>query len=77
MTVKTIYICDKCGNEQDSPHDFWIVDVTARYSTYPNNTFVDNEHLRVCGPCLESFGIHIQTKAVMRKNGNHKEVEIE
>lgn len=33
MTANTIYICDKCGSEQDSPDDFWAV-----------NTFVDGRY---------------------------------
>lgn len=72
MTVKTIYICDKCGSEQDSSKQFWTVGVTATCSIHPDphgyRRFVEDKYLQVCRPCLESFGIHVQTRPEHKDN---------
>ena len=60
--IRTIYKCDKCGNEQDTPAQFWTVGVTANHALYVGNDFVNGKSMNVCRKCLESFGIHVQTK---------------
>jgi hypothetical protein len=62
MTVKTIFICDKCGNEQLDANQFWTVGVTANHATYATATYVEGKSLQVCRPCLESFGIHVHVR---------------
>ncbi len=62
MTVKTIYICDKCGNEAADSKQFWTVGVTANCHTSLAGHFVTGMSMQVCRPCLESFGIHVQKK---------------
>ena len=69
MAFKTIYTCDKCGNEQEKPNQFWTVGVSATHSAYPpNNEFVQGKHMHVCRPCLESFGIHVQKRPEHAQN---------
>ena len=69
MAVKTIYTCDKCGNEQENPGQFWTVGVSATPSFHPaSNSFVPGKHIHVCRPCLESFGIHVQKKPEHEEN---------
>lgn len=63
MSIRTIYKCDKCGNEQATAEQFWTVGVSAKHHMYgSNNDFVAGKSLEVCRPCLESFGIHVQKK---------------
>lgn len=59
MAVKTIYTCDKCGEEQLTPAQFWTVGVTATCQLYSSDVYVKGKVLQVCRPCLESFGIHV------------------
>jgi hypothetical protein len=66
MSIKTIYICDKCGAEQFSEEQFWTVGLWAacsatRTTAYPNE-YVADKRVHVCRPCLESFGIHVRVK---------------
>lgn len=68
MTIKTIYTCDKCGNEQDKPDQFWTVGVSASSGSMPTNYFVQDKSMHVCRPCLESFGIHVRKKAEDAQN---------
>lgn len=63
MTVRTLYICDRCGNEQDKAAQFWTVGVTAncgelRMSTY----FVPGKYIQVCRPCLDNMGVLVKEK---------------
>ena len=64
MSIKTIYTCDKCGNEQTGNNQFWVVGVVANTVAYGINSreFVNDKSMQVCRPCLESFGIHVQKK---------------
>ena len=66
MSIKTIYICDKCGAEQVTPEQFWTVGLWAVYSatrtTAEQNEYVADKRVQVCRPCLESFGIHVRIK---------------
>ena len=64
MSIKTTYICDNCGAEQNTPDQFWTVGVNATPIRYPFKTdeYVNGKILQVCRPCLESFGIHVQKK---------------
>ena len=68
MAVKTIYTCDKCGNEQEKPDQFWTVGVSATHSVYPSNNYVQDKSMHVCRPCLESLGIHVQKKPEHEEN---------
>lgn len=69
MAFKTIYTCDKCGHEQETPDGFWTVGVSASHSIgVPNNHFVEGKHMHVCRPCLESFGINVLTKPEHEQN---------
>lgn len=64
MSVRTIYKCDKCGAEQSTADQFWVVGVIAHVRNGSINTyspFVSQDHkMEVCRKCLESFGIHVQ-----------------
>lgn len=62
MSVKTIYICDKCQNEQPTAEQFWTVGVSANVHTYVGDHFVEGKSMQVCRPCLESFGIYVRQK---------------
>jgi hypothetical protein len=67
MSVRTIYKCDKCGGEQDTEAQFWIVGVVADHighkpNCYAPTSFVEKMSMQVCRPCLESFGIYVQIK---------------
>ena len=58
MSIKTIFICDKCKCEQLTDDQFWHVSVkagTAKYGLYT----VAKMEIQVCRPCLESYGIHV------------------
>ena len=67
MAVITIYICDKCGEEQPKSDQFWTVCVKASISGCGDD-FVKDKHMQVCRPCLESFGIHVQVKPKDKDN---------
>ena len=54
--IKTIYKCDKCGNEQYAADQFWNVIISAGSVHFSQNTV---KRIMVCRPCLESFGIHV------------------
>lgn len=62
MAIKTIYICEKCGQEQLSAEQFWTVGVQAYHHGYSvgKYDFVEGKKLQVCRRCLESFGIHVK-----------------
>lgn len=61
--IKTIYKCDKCGNEQDNEEQFWAVGVTAELVKYVDKMFIAPKiSIQVCRTCLESFGIHAKPK---------------
>ena len=72
MSVKTIYTCDKCGKEQNSPNQFWRIGVVvspdfkqplaADYTVYANN-----KSMEVCRECLENFGIYTSKKTLESK----------
>ena len=64
MSVRFLYICDKCGNTQETENQFWTVGVTASHGKHPEgrNIYVKDKYVQVCRPCLESFGIHVQQK---------------
>jgi hypothetical protein len=64
MSVKTLYICDKCGGVQETADQFWTVGVTANHGMHleARNFYVKDKHVQVCRPCLESFGIHVMQK---------------
>ena len=63
MSVKTLYICDKCGGTQETADQYWFVGVTANRGIHPEGRlYVKDKHMHVCRPCLESFGIHVMQK---------------
>lgn len=64
--IKTTYICDKCGQEQDKREQFWALGVWASHTGGYHESVVEHKlSIQVCRPCLESFGVHVQkeTKA--------------
>lgn len=58
--IRTIYKCDKCGNEQGESEQLWTVGITA--STVYCSTTIPYRKIEVCRPCLESFGICVTKK---------------
>ena len=62
MSIKTIYTCDKCGNEQATQEQFWTVGVTANCGLNAHKYFVAGMSMQVCRPCLESLGIYAQKR---------------
>lgn len=57
MSVKTIYTCDKCGNEQFTKDQFWVVGVSAAsLGERVGIGYVKDKLIHVCRPCLDSFG---------------------
>ena len=62
MSVRTIYKCDKCGDEQNNNNQFWTVGVTANCGCHTSEEYVAGKSMQVCRTCLEGFGIHIQKK---------------
>ena len=64
MSIKTEYICDKCGAVQASEEQFWELKVSAEHVDYTStNRYVDAARtMQVCRQCLESLGYHVQVK---------------
>ena len=65
MSVKTIYTCERCKKEQDTPQQFWVVGAVAyTIGSGPHNYIQPPEQhrLQVCRPCLEILGIHRRKK---------------
>ena len=64
MSIKTEYICDKCGAVQSTKEQFWELKVSSEHVDYTSrNIYVDDAHtMQVCRPCLEYFGFHVQVK---------------
>lgn len=59
--IRTIYKCDKCGNEQKDKNQFWTVKVNVTSGDLPYlGSLVKS--IEVCRPCLESFGINVIEK---------------
>jgi methionine synthase II (cobalamin-independent) len=58
MAIVTNYICDKCGNSQTNPGQFWALRVNVVDANY--STSREWKSMNVCRPCLESFGIYAQ-----------------
>ena len=57
MGVKTTYTCDKCEVVQDTPNQFWILNVSVRdYERLSGRT--DVREMSVCRSCLELLGIY-------------------
>lgn len=61
MTINTIFKCDKCGNEQNIPTQFWKVGITVMCLEY-SSPGQEVKHMHVCRHCLESFGIYVKEK---------------
>ena len=65
MTITTIYKCDKCGNEQPTREQFWVIGVAVRHEGNYGSRTMDiqgERQMHVCRPCLESFGIYAKEK---------------
>ena len=77
MSIKTQFICDKCGLVADTPKQFWRVAISAKavdvrsdyYNiptpSYPNIVKLEGHkdpEMFVCRLCLESLGIHVVKK---------------
>lgn len=61
MGIATIYKCDKCGNEQSTPEQFWKLGLTARcMSLGGSHATNDINCMYVCRPCLEALGIYVR-----------------
>ena len=59
MSVKTEYVCDRCGNSQPTHEQFWVVGVVAHtYDRQPSACDFGNRRMQVCRPCLEVLGVH-------------------
>lgn len=54
--ITTIYKCDRCGHEQPTNEQFWILQVEARLSGTGWASWT--RYMHVCRPCLEFFGVH-------------------
>ena len=54
MSIKIIYKCDKCGNEQTTRKNFWNVDILVSCEYFTDSR---QKQIGVCQSCLESFGI--------------------
>jgi len=62
VSVTTIYTCDRCGTEQNSSQNFWVIGIAAHHSVYKSLTereFIRDMSMQVCRPCLEHFGVHV------------------
>ena len=58
--IKTTYICDKCGGEQESREQFWSIGVWASHTGgYSEGVQEHKKSIQVCRPCLESLGVHV------------------
>ena len=63
MSIKTIYTCDKCKNEQESQQQFWSVGIVANCPPSESSTYtITGLTIQVCRPCLDSFGIYVSEK---------------
>ena len=61
MAIITIYKCDKCGDEQSTPEQFWKLSVIYKHlgtGCCVNET----KGINVCRKCLESLGINATPK---------------
>ncbi len=71
MSITTIYKCDKCGAEQNTPNQFWTVGVVAKHGHDPyqwSDSFTDHKVMQVCRPCLESLGIFVNPREKAPEN---------
>ena len=60
MSITTTYKCDRCGNEQITPKQFWTIVVAVNEGTLSPSSFhmsIGNK-IHVCRPCLEELGIY-------------------
>lgn len=58
MSVKTVYICDRCGIEQDTPTQFWKVKVFVDSYQYskPKSQWEPGRHeVDWCRKCVEDM----------------------
>lgn len=68
MSRRTIYKCDRCGKEQDSPDQMWLVGFVVTSDLYRSTYRVfdpDFNHRREwCRACVEEFDLvpRVQTK---------------
>ena len=57
MAITTIYKCDKCGAEQSTNVQFWLLNVSYQeLSTSYGKSYTKG--INVCRKCLESLGIN-------------------
>lgn len=64
--ITTIYKCDRCGHEQPTNVQFWILRVEAQPSGLGASSWARDMH--VCRPCLEFFGVHDQKSEVREQS---------
>jgi len=61
--VKTQYICDKCGDSQSTPEQFWTVGVgLTPFTSDSNMTSSPKYRENWCRACAEKTGFLIVTK---------------
>lgn len=77
MAQKTIYTCDKCGAEQETPVQFWTLQVTARTALDEYESSVSGLRIEVCRECLEKYGIYSKQKQKPKQTPEENKVTIE
>lgn len=55
--ITTTYKCDKCGNVQETPEQFWTIGVGAGI---PTRAISIDRAMQVCRRCLENLGYHVK-----------------
>lgn len=75
MARKTIYKCDKCGAEQETPVQFWTLQVTARTEGGEFESSVSGLRIEVCRECLEKYGIYSKQKPKQTPEENKVTIE--
>lgn len=75
MARKTIYKCDKCESEQETPVQFWTLRVTARTAGDEYESSVSGLSIEVCRECLEKYGIYSKQKPKQTPEENKVTIE--
>ena len=75
MTVKTTYICDHCGHEQDNNKQMWNVSFLVQASERFSRDYQTPKVMELwCRVCTEKFGLlpYEDTPKEKRKNPSPK-----
>lgn len=54
MSVKTDYICDRCGRTQEKSDQFWVVGITIRSYDRPGYAERPSFTAQWCRSCMET-----------------------